>query len=207
MPTPHRPTQGTPKVVSLTFVPLAFPYVGHEHPRPISSSGRPIEHPQSNGQAEAINKVTLRGLQRRLEEAKGRWAKELPQVLWSYHTTQETPICLTFGTDVMIPIKVRESSPRTTFLQPVNNEKGLKASLDLLQEEHKIVHAKAARRHNTTIFPQPFRKDNLVLRRVLRNTTSNKLSPNWEGPFRILEEVGQGAFKLEHLDRRRVPCT
>ncbi|RDX69453.1 Pro-Pol polyprotein, partial [Mucuna pruriens] len=40
-----------------------------------------IEHPQSNGQAEAANKVILRGLRRRLEEAKGRWAEELPQVL------------------------------------------------------------------------------------------------------------------------------
>ncbi|RDX95218.1 hypothetical protein CR513_22284, partial [Mucuna pruriens] len=35
------------------------------------------EHPQSNGQAEVTNKVILRGLQKRLEEAKGRWAEEL----------------------------------------------------------------------------------------------------------------------------------
>ncbi|RDX74755.1 Gypsy retrotransposon integrase-like protein 1, partial [Mucuna pruriens] len=46
-----------------------------------------IEHSQVNSQAEAANKVMLRGLQRRLEEAKGRWPEELPQVLWSYHTT------------------------------------------------------------------------------------------------------------------------
>ncbi|RDX88227.1 pol, partial [Mucuna pruriens] len=37
-----------------------------------------VEHPQSNGQAEAANKVILRGLRKRLEEAKGRWAEELP---------------------------------------------------------------------------------------------------------------------------------
>ncbi|RDX66712.1 hypothetical protein CR513_54488, partial [Mucuna pruriens] len=37
-----------------------------------------VEHPQSNGQAEAANKVILKGLRRRLEEAKGRWVKELP---------------------------------------------------------------------------------------------------------------------------------
>ncbi|RDX96131.1 Retrovirus-related Pol polyprotein, partial [Mucuna pruriens] len=62
-----------------------------------------VEHPQSNGQAEAANKVILRGLRKRLEEGKGRWAEELPQVLWSYHTTShsttnETPFRLTFGT-------------------------------------------------------------------------------------------------------------
>ncbi|RDY11323.1 hypothetical protein CR513_04034, partial [Mucuna pruriens] len=46
-----------------------------------------VEHPQTNRQAEAANKVILMGLRRRLEEAKDRWAEELPQVLWSYHTT------------------------------------------------------------------------------------------------------------------------
>ncbi|RDX76937.1 Pol polyprotein, partial [Mucuna pruriens] len=53
----------------------------------IRQSFTSVEHPQANGQAEAANKVILRGLRRRLEEAKGRWAEELPQVLWSYHTT------------------------------------------------------------------------------------------------------------------------
>ncbi|RDX76167.1 hypothetical protein CR513_43871, partial [Mucuna pruriens] len=62
-----------------------------------------VEHPQKNGQVESTNKVILRGLRRRLEEAKGRWVEELPQVLWSYHitphsTTQETRFCLTVGT-------------------------------------------------------------------------------------------------------------
>ncbi|RDX97095.1 Pro-Pol polyprotein, partial [Mucuna pruriens] len=37
-----------------------------------------VEHPQANGQAEAANKVILSGLYKRLEEAKGRWAEELP---------------------------------------------------------------------------------------------------------------------------------
>ncbi|RDX90524.1 hypothetical protein CR513_27595, partial [Mucuna pruriens] len=53
----------------------------------IKQSFTSVEHPQTNGQAEAANRVILRGLRRRLEEAKGRWAEELPQVLWSYDTT------------------------------------------------------------------------------------------------------------------------
>ncbi|RDX90659.1 hypothetical protein CR513_27454, partial [Mucuna pruriens] len=54
---------------------------------------------------------------------------------------------------------------------------------------------------------QKAQKEDLVLRRVLRNNTSNKLTPNWEGPYRIVEEVGKGAFRLEHLDGKRVPRT
>lgn len=46
-----------------------------------------VEHPQTNEQAEAANKVMLRGIRRHLKEAKGRRVDELPQVLWSYHIT------------------------------------------------------------------------------------------------------------------------
>ncbi|RDX81508.1 hypothetical protein CR513_37809, partial [Mucuna pruriens] len=53
----------------------------------IRQSFTSIKHPQANSQAESANKVILRGQRRRVEEAKGRWAKELSQVLWSYHTT------------------------------------------------------------------------------------------------------------------------
>jgi len=56
-----------------------------------------VEHPQSNGQAEAANKVILNELKKRLDPAKGKWTKELLDVLWAYRctplsTTQETPL-------------------------------------------------------------------------------------------------------------------
>jgi len=34
-----------------------------------------VEHPQTNGQVESTNIVLLRGLERRLEKAKGAWAE------------------------------------------------------------------------------------------------------------------------------------
>ena len=40
-----------------------------------------VEHPQTNGQAEAANRVLLRGLRRRLGEAKNRWVEEPHSVL------------------------------------------------------------------------------------------------------------------------------
>ena len=38
-------------------------------------------YPQGNGQAEAVNKVIVNGLKKRLDDAKGRWVEELPHVL------------------------------------------------------------------------------------------------------------------------------
>ncbi|XP_072094212.1 uncharacterized protein [Arachis hypogaea] len=46
-----------------------------------------VEHPQSNGLAEAANKVILHALRKKLDEAKGLWAELIPEILWSYNTT------------------------------------------------------------------------------------------------------------------------
>ena len=43
-------------------------------------------YPQGNGQAEAVNKVIVNGLKKRLVDAKGKWVEELPHVLWTYRT-------------------------------------------------------------------------------------------------------------------------
>ncbi|RDY14541.1 Tf2-9, partial [Mucuna pruriens] len=37
-----------------------------------------VEHPQTNRQAEAANRAILKGLQKRLKEAKGCWVEECP---------------------------------------------------------------------------------------------------------------------------------
>ena len=43
-----------------------------------------VARPQGNGQVEVVNKTLKASMKKRLEEAKGRWPEELPNVLWSY---------------------------------------------------------------------------------------------------------------------------
>ena len=67
-------------------------------------------YPQSNGQTEAINKALVNGLKKRLDYMKGRWAKELPNVLWAYRTTPrrstgETPFSLTYRAKAVMQLK------------------------------------------------------------------------------------------------------
>ncbi|RDX87954.1 hypothetical protein CR513_30504, partial [Mucuna pruriens] len=130
----------------------------------IQQSFTSIEHPQTNGQAKAANKVILRGLRRWLKEAKERW------VLWSYHTTpdfttNETPFFLTFGTEAMIPVEIEEPSPG------------------------------------------PPGSSTLKMKTSYKTADIDKLTSNWEGPYRIAEDVGKGAYRLEHLDGRKIPRT
>ena len=67
-------------------------------------------YPQSNGQAEVINKTLLCCLKKRLKSIKGKWVDELPIAPWAYHTTpkqptEETPYALAFGSEALIPIE------------------------------------------------------------------------------------------------------
>ena len=107
-----------------------------------------VEHPQTNGQVEFTNRVLLRGLKRRLEKAKGTRAEEVPQILWTYHTTpqsttKETPFSLVYRSNAMIPVEIQESSPQfQNFVIEESNEER-KVNLDLLDEVREEARVKA----------------------------------------------------------------
>ncbi|XP_072064442.1 uncharacterized protein [Arachis hypogaea] len=119
-----------------------------------------IEHPQENGQAKVANKIILAGLKKRLQEAKGAWAEELPQVLWAYRTTPhsttgETPFRLAYGIEAVIPIEINEKSLRVRFYDEVGNVQAHKEELELLPEVREQAKIKEAtlkqRMTNSTI--------------------------------------------------------
>ena len=68
-------------------------------------------YPQGNGQANAVNKVIVNWLKKRLDDVKGKWVEELPHVLWTYRTTPrrstgETPFSMTYGAETVIPLEI-----------------------------------------------------------------------------------------------------
>ncbi|XP_074277440.1 uncharacterized protein LOC141601076 [Silene latifolia] len=74
-------------------------------------------NPQSNGQAKSSNKIAMENLKKRLEEIEGKWADELPRVLWSDRTTPkvatgQTPFSLVYGAEAVIPSEVRVPTHR-----------------------------------------------------------------------------------------------
>ena len=94
-------------------------------------------YPQSNGQAEASNKVMLDGMKKRLERAKSLWVEELPNVLWAYRTTPrrstgETPFALAYGMEAVIPLEVGLPTIRTEAFDSGTNESSITKQLDWL---------------------------------------------------------------------------
>ncbi|XP_025648281.1 uncharacterized protein [Arachis hypogaea] len=131
-----------------------------------------VEHPQTNGQVEAANKVVLLGLKKRLDNKKGTWADELASVLWSYRTTEqsatgETPFRLTYGLDAVIPVEIGEPSPRLLLT-------GMSEAVekDLVEETREMAHLsetalkqRLALRYNAKVLKRDFEERDLVLRR------------------------------------------
>ena len=97
-------------------------------------------YPHGNGQAEAVNKVIVNGLKKRLDDAKGKWVEELSHILWTYRTTQrrstgEMPFSMTYGVEAVIPLETRFPMLRTSSFTPSNNDGLLGKTLYLVKEQ------------------------------------------------------------------------
>ena len=178
-------------------------------------------YPQGNGQVEAVNKVIVNGLKKRLDDAKGRWVEELPHVLWTYRTTPrrstgETPFLMSYGADAVIPLEIGFPTLRTQTFNPNDNDRLLEMSLDLLEEKKGEYNGLVSllstqtqtRLYDTRVKLRPLEPGDLVLSKVLgmtKNPAWGKLWPNWEGPYRITSLAGIGAYFLEDLDEHVIP--
>lgn len=74
-----------------------------------------------------MNKVIVNGLKKRPKGAKGKWAEELPNVLWAYRTTPrrsmgETPFSMAYKTKAIIPVEIGLSSVRILDFSSENND-------------------------------------------------------------------------------------
>ena len=96
-------------------------------------------HPQANGQPEVMNRTLLKIIKAKLDDAKGAWPEELPNVLWAYRTiartpTGETPFRLTYGTEAVIPVEVGITNIRREAFSKEGNDDKLRFNLDCLDE-------------------------------------------------------------------------
>ena len=95
--------------------------------------------PQGNGKAEAVNKVIVHGLKKRLDDTKRKWVDEPPHVLWTYRTTPrrsmgETPFSMTYRSKAVIPFEFGFPTLRTNQFIDEESHQLLLDSLDLAEE-------------------------------------------------------------------------
>ncbi|XP_058202717.1 uncharacterized protein LOC131317162 [Rhododendron vialii] len=95
---------------------------------------------EGNGQAEATNKTVCTGIKRRLDSKRGKWAEELPRVLWAYRSTPrrstgQTPFAMAFGMEAVIPLESRFPTLRTETFDPQTNNDAVATELILAEEK------------------------------------------------------------------------
>ncbi|XP_024190481.1 uncharacterized protein LOC112194480 [Rosa chinensis] len=105
-----------------------------------------VVHPQTNGQVEVPNKIIKKLLKKKkLDDAKGLWAKKLPEVLWAIRTTptsanRETLFCTMFGTEAVLLIEVTRPTARVKGYDAKTSDDGIYLNKDLLEEKRRKAH-------------------------------------------------------------------
>ena len=142
---------------------------------------------QGNGQAEAVNKVIVNGLKKRLDDVKGKWVEELSHILWTYRimlrrSTGETPFSITYGAEAVIPLEIGFPTLRTSSFNSSSNDELLEKSLDFIEERRESAMVQLAyyrhklkQGYDANIKLRPLVSGDLVLRKVL-GTSKN---PVW----------------------------
>ncbi|XP_074297829.1 uncharacterized protein LOC141628610 [Silene latifolia] len=132
-------------------------------------------YPQTNGQAESSNKIIVENLRKRLEELGGKWADELPLVLWSDKTTPkmttgQTPFSLLYGAEPVIPSEVLVPMHRYGCQTAEQNKVEMARSLDTIDELRESAYIRmasykqsVARRYNRNVKIRTLEVGDLVL--------------------------------------------
>ncbi|XP_074291948.1 uncharacterized protein LOC141618765 [Silene latifolia] len=178
------------------------------------------QEPQANGQAEYSNKIIVENLKKKLEEMRGKWAEELPLVLWADRTTPkvatgQTPFSLVFGAEAVIPSEVRIPTHRYEYITEDRNQVEMARSLDTINELRTSAQIRMAsyrqtvpRSYNKNVKVRTLQVGDLVARKVFQNTKNQragKFAYNWEGPYQVESIVGNGAYRLMTMEGQMVP--
>ncbi|XP_074342744.1 uncharacterized protein LOC141680410 [Apium graveolens] len=113
---------------------------------------------------------------------------------------------MAYGIDAIVPVEVGLKSYRTEVYNVEVNNFGLRANIDLLEEERKATHKRnvkyllqAPQHYDSGIKKRSFGVGDLVLWELAASmlTRQGKLQLNWEGPYKVIEVIRPRTYKLE----------
>jgi hypothetical protein len=106
--------------------------------------------------------------------------------------------------EAVLPTDVKFGSPRVLAFDEIRQEDLIKDRLLLLEEArcqaalHAVRYQQGLRRyHSRHVRARTLEVGDLVLRRILSHEGLHKLSPMWEGPFKVMHIARPGSAWLE----------
>ncbi|XP_070011375.1 uncharacterized protein [Nicotiana sylvestris] len=127
----------------------------------------------------------------------------------------ETPFSLVYGTEALIPVEIGEPSTRFPQATEESNDEEMRANLDLLEgrREAALIRMEAQKQvieryYNRRARLRFFKIGDFVLKKAFQSmkaANAGKLSPTWEGLYRIHDITGKRAYELETMDGKILP--
>ncbi|WJX61278.1 hypothetical protein P8452_46387 [Trifolium repens] len=173
---------------------------------------------QANGQVEAANKIIIGLIKKHIAQKPRNWNKTLDQVLWACRnspkeSTNTTPFRLTYGHDAVLPVEIHLQSVRIQRQMEIPRDHYwdmmLDELVDLDEERVKALEMltrqkeRVAKAYNKKVKFKTFNVGNLVWKVILpmdkKDRVLGKWSPNWEGPFKVVQVFSNGAYEIEEL--------
>jgi hypothetical protein len=82
---------------------------------------------QANGQAEASNKITIKILQKKIDQKPKRWHSVLNEALWAYQmaphgATKTSPYELVYGHHAVLPWEIQSDSRRVILQKDLSSK-------------------------------------------------------------------------------------
>lgn len=109
-------------------------------------------------------------------------------------------------------VELRESSLRQQIENLQVNDEELRIELDIVDErrDRAVLHAEACRqmverKYNTKVWSRSFQEGDLVWRKTrdARKIPSHgKFAAKWDDPFKVVEDLQNGAYRLSQLNGR-----
>ena len=166
-----------------------------------------VYHPQSNGTVKRANGLIFIAIKKCLFGLKkGKWADELPKVIWSHNTTEcratkFTPFRLLYGAEAMSPEELKHKSARVLNNIKPSIEADL-TELDILQASENLeAYQKETRKwRNKKVINRDITEGDWVLKRKPNTKTIGKLQSKWDGPYIVLYSNRPGSYHLADIE-------
>ena len=170
-------------------------------------------HSQSDGLVERFNRTLLDMLSTCTKDHPFDWEHHICKVCMAYNSSVQastgyTPFYLMFGQQAHLPLDVMYETGRPTALNPGEYalvlQKQLRTAYDLVRKQLSQTHLRQQELYNHKVHGQPHKPGDLVWLHssVARKGPRHKLCHQWTGPFRVIKQLSDATYRIQHALRR-----
>ncbi|KAK9756189.1 hypothetical protein RND81_01G079700 [Saponaria officinalis] len=169
----------------------------------------------ANGQAESTNKIIKNGIARMIKDNPREWSNLLLDILWAYRTSKRdaidcTPYELVYGHEAILPVEISLRTIRVDGQRHMTS-KAYQEAMSIMNLDVEAKRAQAlsslikqkrltVESYNKRARKKSFKMNDLVWKVRLpmghKDHFYGKWTPQWEGPFRVVEFYSGNSYGL-----------